>query len=94
MPVYLFYDKKSGEILHIHREFIADTGKTVELNPEQLLKEFKSLLPPKADAAVLTLAQEPEREHGYRYSVDTGAKRLKKVTKPWGKKEASKCQPM
>jgi hypothetical protein len=89
MPVYLFYDKKTGAILHLHREIAAETGKTVELNPEQLLKEFKSLLPPKADAAVLTLEQEPERAHGFRYSVDTGAKRLKKMVKPWGKKKES-----
>ncbi len=88
MPVYLFYDKKSGEILHIHREIIADTGKTVELNPDQILKDFQNLLPPKADAAVLTLEQDPERNRGYRYSVDVGAKRLKKVRKPSRKKEA------
>jgi hypothetical protein len=88
MPVYLFYDKKSGEILHIHREVAAETGRTVELNPDQLLKDFRSLLPPKADAAVLALDQEPEREHGFRYAVDAGSKRLKKTRKPWGRKEA------
>ena len=87
MPVYIFYDKKSGQILHIHREIIADTGKTVELNPDQLLREFKNLLPRKVDAAVLTLEKELEREHGYRYSVDTNAKRLKRAIKPWGKRK-------
>jgi hypothetical protein len=88
MPVYLFYDRKSGEILHIHREYYMDTGQTVELDPDRLLREFKDLLPPKADAAVLTLEKEPQRERGYRYFVDPGARRLRRTVKPARKKEA------
>jgi hypothetical protein len=89
MPVYLFYDKSNGEILHIHREIYMDSGKTVELNPERLLKEFKDLLPPTAEVGILTLDKEPERQRGFRSYVDLGARRLAKMEKPPRRKEAS-----
>jgi hypothetical protein len=90
MSVYLFYDKKSGEILHIHREVYMDSGKTVDLNPKQVLKEFRNLLPPKADVGILTLEKTPERQRGFDYFVDPGLKRVIKKEKPPRKKEAPK----
>jgi hypothetical protein len=59
----------------------------VELDPDQLLREFRNLLPPKADAAILVLAQEPERARGFRYSVDVRTKRLIRTAKPRTEKE-------
>ncbi len=90
MPVYLFYDKSNGKILHIHREIFMDSGKTVELDKEQLIDQLKDLLPAEKDVGILILDKDPERQRGYRFYVDIGTKRVIKVAKPPRGKEGPK----
>jgi hypothetical protein len=82
MPGYIFYDKTSGEILHVHREYYMDSEQTVEVEEERLLAELGELLPKGIDVGILTVEDVPQPRRGYRYYVDRRTAKLMKVEAP------------
>lgn len=74
MPIYIFYDKKTGEVVHTHREVILGSERTIELEPEKVLSELGPSLRP--GLSVLELADLPPRERGFRWLVDPSTRQL------------------
>ena len=87
MPGYIFYNKETGEIVHVHREYYMDSEQTVEVDQKQLKAELSDLLPKGIDLGILTIDEIPQPERGYRYYVDRRTTKLMKVEAPQMKKE-------
>ena len=90
MSTYIIYDKETGNIVHVHREYYMDSGKTVELNEADMLKELDDLLPDDVDLGVLSIEKSPEAVKGYRYYVDLTSSKLMRVETPVAKKEKAR----
>jgi hypothetical protein len=87
MSTYIIYDKENGNILHVHREYYMDSGKTVELNEDDMLKKLGELLPDDVELGVISTKEPPEPVRGYRYYVDLTSNKLMRVETPKAKKE-------
>lgn len=90
MSTYIIYDKDTGNIVHVHREYYMDSGKTVELNEDDMLKELDDLLPDDVDLGVISTVKSPEPIKGYRYYVDLTSSKLMRVETPIANKEKAK----
>jgi len=82
MPSYVFYDKTSGDILHVHREYYMSSEQTVEVDETRLMRELGELLPKDVEVQVLAVDESPQPVKGYRYYVDLRTSRLMLVEKP------------
>ncbi len=87
MSVYFVYDKSSGEILHVHREIMAESDKTVNLSEQQVMDEVKDLLPKKAKTGVAAADEYPNPVRGYTYYIDLNTEKLMMIENRPKKKE-------
>lgn len=76
MFVYLVYDQSTGEILHVHREIMAESDKTIQLSDRQVMNEIKALLPKKTKTRVAAVDEYPNPVRGYTYSIDLNTEKL------------------
>jgi hypothetical protein len=76
MSVYFVYDSSTGEILHIHREIMAESDKTVQLSDQQVMEEIKALLPLKTKTKVAVADEYPNPVRGYTYYIDLNTGKL------------------
>ena len=82
MPTYIIYDKATGQIAHVHREYYMDSEKTLELDEGAMLKELTEILPSGIELGVIACEKEPEPVRGYRYYVDLNTDRLMMTETP------------
>lgn len=76
MPTYVFYDRKTGEIAHVHRTLFMDSGQTLDLSEDELFQEVGPLLPEGVDLGVATNDEPLRPPRGKRYYVDPTTRRL------------------
>lgn len=76
MSVYFVYDKSTGEILHVHREIMAESDKTVKLSDKKVMNLMKALLPKKVKVAVAFADEYPTPVRGYTYYIDLNTEKL------------------
>ena len=76
MPVYVVYNKSSGEILNVHREIMAETDETVKLNDKEVMGQLKNTLPKGKKMAVTVVDEYPKPVRGYSYFIDLNTEKL------------------
>ncbi len=79
MATYIVYDKSSGKIHHVHREIMAESGETVELEDRQVIDAVKDLLPKGAEVAVAATEEHPKPVRGHNYYIDLNTGKLMSI---------------
>lgn len=87
MPSYIIYDKATGGILHVHREYYMDSEQTVEVDEERMMEELNDILPKDVEIGVLAVDESPQPVRGYRYYVDLRTSKLMLAERPRTEKE-------
>jgi hypothetical protein len=87
VPIYVIYNKNTGEILHIHREYLMDSEESMELSEEEVFNEVKEMLPEGIEAGLTTADDSLKPVRGYRYYVDLSSGKLMLVENPSTLKE-------
>lgn len=87
MPAYILYDKNTGEILHVHKEYYMGSEQPVEVDEKRLMAELGEMLPKDTETGLLAVAETPQPVRGYRYYVDLRTARLMLVERPRKEKE-------
>ena len=87
MPTYIIYDKATGDILHVHREYYMGSDQPIEVDKKRLMEELGEILPRDAQIGVLATEESPQPVRGYRYYVDLATNGLMWVERPPRAKE-------
>jgi hypothetical protein len=87
MTTYIFYDRRSGEIVHIHREYYMASEGPADVSEDALSAELRDLLPAARDIGVLKTQDHAHPVRGYRYCVDPTTHSLALVEAPRPKRE-------
>lgn len=87
MSNYILFNKSTGEIVHIHREFYMDSNKTIELSEKEVLQQVGEFIPEGIEVSMISVDESPQPKRGYRYYVDLTTNKLMLVERPIEKKE-------
>lgn len=87
MPSYIIYNKATGDILHVHREYYMGSEQTVEVDEKRMIEELGDILPNDVDFGILAVDETPRPVRGYRYYVDLRTSKLMLVERPREEKE-------
>ena len=82
MPSYIFYDKATGDIFHVHKEYYMGSEQTVEVDEKRMMEEFNDIFPRDVELGVMAVDESPQPVRGYRYYVDLRTSKLMLVEKP------------
>lgn len=88
MSTYVFFDKKTGGIVHIHREYYMGANETMELDQTALMDEVGEMLPADVEIGILAVEEPLRPVRGYRHLVDLTTNQLMLVETPEPEKEA------
>ena len=89
MQTYVFYNQKTGKILHIHHEYhpLEEEGDEKLITSESLINELEELLPNDIPFDILVTPEQPTPVNGYKYYVDLATRKLMLVETPKTRKE-------
>ena len=87
MPSYIIYDKATGDILHVHREYYMGSEQAVEVDEKRMIKELSDMLPKDVKFGILAVDESPQPVRGYRYYVDLTTSKLMLVERPRTERE-------
>lgn len=87
MPSYIIYDKATGDILHVHKEYYMGSEQTIEVDEKRMMEELSETFPKDVKLGVLAVDELPQPVRGYRYYVDLRTSKLMLIERPHKEKE-------
>ena len=79
MSTYIIYNRDTGEIVHVHREYLQGSEETMELSRKEVLAQLKGLIPKGLKYEILATKEYPKPERGFNLHVDPGSRSLVRV---------------